>query len=102
MLKYDSLTNPGLSQGNHSLKVFWLTNFWVDNIQFPTHHKKSVKTNKSQSIKEIQPNIPRKRLLPWSQRDAAAQQRVKLENPSGEIQKSTGDYQWFDIFPGVN
>ena len=46
---YDNLVNTGLSQGNSSTELFWLTNFWV-NIQFPAPHKKLVKTNKNQSI----------------------------------------------------
>ena len=50
MLRYDNLANPESSQGNPSSKLFWLTSFWVDNTQFPAHHKKSVETNKNQSI----------------------------------------------------
>ena len=30
------------------IKPFWLKNLWVDIIQFPTHPKKSVKTNNNQ------------------------------------------------------
>ena len=39
-----------ISQGNPSSKLFWLTNLWVDSIQFPAHHKKSIKINKNHSI----------------------------------------------------
>ena len=40
-------TNPGLSQRYPSLIMFYLTNFWMDNIQLSAHHKKSVKKNKT-------------------------------------------------------
>ena len=49
-LTYDTLANTRLSQGNPSSKLFWLKFFWVDDIQFPAHHKKSAKTNKNQLI----------------------------------------------------
>ena len=49
MLADYNLANPGLSQRNPSSKLFWFPNFWVDNIQFPSHHKISVKTNKNPS-----------------------------------------------------
>ena len=47
MLTYDNLTNLGLSQRNSLSKLFWLTNFCVDNIQLSAHHKMSVKTKKN-------------------------------------------------------
>ena len=34
----------------HYQNCFWLTNFKVNNIQFPAHHETSVKTNKYQSV----------------------------------------------------
>ena len=49
MLAYYNLANPGLSLRNPSSKLFWFPNFWVDRIQFASHHKKSLKTNKNPS-----------------------------------------------------
>ena len=45
-----NLTKPGVPLGNPSSELFWTRNFCEDNIQFPAHHKKLVKTNKHQSI----------------------------------------------------
>ena len=56
-LIYDNLANPESSHDNSSSKVFWLTNFWVNNIHFIAHHKKPVKTNKNQSIMSKKFNV---------------------------------------------
>ena len=56
MWNYDNLVNTGLSQGNSSTELFWLTSFWV-NIQFPLFHKKLVKANKNQSIINQKANL---------------------------------------------
>ena len=74
------LSNPELSQVDPSSKLFWLTNIWVANMQFLSHHKKTVKTNQNQSI------ITRKfnqifrgksyRGLPWPRWNAVAHQRL--------------------------
>ena len=50
MWSYYNLTKPGVPQGNPSSELFWTRNICEDNIQFPVHHKKLVKTNKHQSI----------------------------------------------------
>ena len=64
MWNYDNLVNTGLSQGNSSTELFWLTNFWV-NIQFPALHKKLVKTNKNQSIIYQKANLIFQGKLQW-------------------------------------
>ena len=92
MLTYDNLANPGLSQGNTLSKLFWLTNFWVDNFQFSSHHKASVKTNKNQYVitKKFYLIFRGKSShgLPWSRRDAAEHQI--LSNITGVISKLIG------------
>ena len=45
-----NLTKPGVPLENPSSELFRTINFCEDNIQFPAHHKKLVKTNKHQSI----------------------------------------------------
>lgn len=58
MLTHDNIANPDYH------KLFWLANFWVDNIHFPAHHKRSVKTNKNQPIITTKVYlIPRKNVI---------------------------------------
>lgn len=65
-----------------------------NNIQFPARHKKSVKTDKEQSIISKNFNLL---LLPWSRWDALAHQGLKnitrgnKNNHQGKIQKFTED-----------
>ena len=92
MLRYDNLANPESSQWNPSSKLFWLTSFWVDNIQLLAHHKKVLKTNQNQSIitKKFNVILQGKGYygLPWSWWDTAAHQR--LINITGLISKFIG------------
>ena len=92
-----------MSQGNPSLKVFWLTNFWVDNIQLPAHHKTSVKTNKNQSIISKKFTIIFRRRsshgLPYLDETLrlSKEWNWKTHRVNSKIH---WDYQWFHIFPG--
>ena len=88
MLTCDNLPYSGLSQWNSSSKLFQL----VESIQFPVHHKESVKTNKNESMITEKFNLLFRRTsyhgLLWSRRDAAAHQ--VRSNVTGLISKLIG------------
>ena len=99
LLTYDNAANPGLPQRNPSSKLFWLTHFWVNNIQLPSYYEKSAKTNKNWPIitKILSLIFGGKSYLelPWSRRDAAAHQRLSnitasIKTHRGEIKNSLG------------
>ena len=108
MLRYDNLANPGLSQGNPSSKLLWLTNLWVDNIQFPAYHEKPVKTNDKQSI------IAKKFILTFRGKlhqiaviptrhchtPRTEYHRGNIKTLRGENQKFTKNCQWFNFSMG--
>ena len=77
MLTNDNVANSRLSQENPSSKLFW-----VDNIQFPAHYKKSAKTNKRQYILTKKFNLKFRRKsyqgLPRFQRDAVTHQGISI------------------------
>ena len=81
-LRYDTYANSESSQGNPLSKLFWLKIFWVGDIHSPTHHKKSAKTNKNQSIltKKLNLKFQMKSYLGllWFQRDDATHQGVSV------------------------
>ena len=74
------LSNPELSRVNSSLKLFWLTNIWVASMQFPSHHKKTVKPNQNQSVINRKFNLIFRGKsyggLRWSRWNAVAHQRL--------------------------
>ena len=80
LLTYDNAANLGLPQRDPSSQLFWLTHFWVNNIQLPSYYEKSAKTNKNWPIitKILNLIFGGKSYLelPWSRRDAAAHQRL--------------------------
>ena len=94
MLTYDNLVNPWLSQWHSSSKLFHPKKFSVDNVQFPAHHRMSVKKFRMFSkfkTKNFNLIFRGKSYLElqWSQSDAATHQG--LSNVTGVISKLIGE-----------
>ena len=98
-LTHDNLANLGLSQQNPSSKLFWLNFVWVNDVQFPAHHKKSAKTNKNQTVasKKLKTKIPGERVTSDYRDPRCCHTPKSISDITGVISKLVGwntNIQW--------